>query len=57
MVRKATLDAHPDLNGLLEGLASKLSDDIMQRLNGEVDVKKKSVEEVATAFLKEQGLL
>jgi osmoprotectant transport system substrate-binding protein len=57
VVRKATLDAHPDLKGLLEGLAAKLDDATMQRLNGEVDVKKTSIPDVATAFLKEAGLL
>jgi osmoprotectant transport system substrate-binding protein len=57
VVRKATLDAHPDLQGILEGLAAKLDDATMQRLNGEVDVKKKSIEDVSTTFLKEAGLL
>jgi osmoprotectant transport system substrate-binding protein len=57
VVRKATLDAHPDLKGILEGLAAKLDDATMQRLNGEVDVKKKSIEDVSTSFLKEAGLL
>lgn len=57
VVRKATLDAHPDIKDVLEGLAAKLDDATMQRLNGEVDVKKKAVEDVATTFLKEQGLL
>ena len=57
VVRKATLDAHPDLQGILEGLAAKLDDATMQHLNGEVDVKKKSIEDVSTAFLKQAGLL
>lgn len=57
VVRQATLDAHPDIKDILEGLAAKLDDATVQRLNGEVDVKKKSVEEVSTSFLKEQGLL
>jgi len=57
VVRKETLDAHPDLKVILESLADKLDDPTMQKLNGEVDVEKKSVEEVATAFLKAQGLL
>lgn len=57
VVRKTTLDAHPDIKDVLEGLAAKLDDATMQRLNGEVDVKKMAVEDVATTFLKEQGLL
>ncbi|WP_425450333.1 glycine betaine ABC transporter substrate-binding protein [Virgifigura deserti] len=57
VVRKETLEAHPDLKETLEALASKLDDATMQRLNGEVDVNKKSIDEVATTYLKEQGLL
>ncbi len=57
VVRKQTLDAHPDLKEPLEALASRLDDETMQRLNGAVDVDKKSVESVATAYLKEKGLL
>jgi osmoprotectant transport system substrate-binding protein len=57
VVRKETLDAHPDLKGILESLADKLDDPTMQKLNGEVDVERKSIQDVATGFLKAQGLL
>ena len=57
VVRKATLDAHPDLKPTLEALSTILDDATMQRLNGEVDVQRKAVEEVATSYLKEKGLL
>lgn len=57
VVRKETLDAHPDLQGVLESLSTKLTDATMQKLNGDVDVKKMKIEDVATAYLKEQGLL
>lgn len=57
VVRSDTLKAHPDLKDTLEALSAKLDDATMQYLNGEVDVKKKSIEEVSTAYLKEQGLL
>lgn len=57
VVRSDALEAHPDLRGILERLSTTLSDSTMQFLNGEVDVKKKSIEKVATAYLKEQGLL
>jgi osmoprotectant transport system substrate-binding protein len=57
VVRKDTLEAHPDLEAVLESLASKLDDATMQRLNGEVDVQKKSIEDVAAAYLQESGLL
>ncbi|MDY0884761.1 glycine betaine ABC transporter substrate-binding protein [Dongia soli] len=57
VVRKETLDAHPDLQGILEALADKLDDATMQKLNGEVDVERKSIHDVATEFLKAQGLI
>jgi osmoprotectant transport system substrate-binding protein len=57
VVRKETLDAHPDLQGILDSLADKLDDATMQKLNGEVDVDRKSIPDVATQFLKAQGLI
>ncbi len=51
-VRKETLDANPDLAGHLNKLSSMLDDATMARLNAEVDVDKKSVQEVADTFLK-----
>ncbi|WP_137391523.1 glycine betaine ABC transporter substrate-binding protein [Rhodoligotrophos defluvii] len=56
VVRAEVLEANPDLRPILEGLAAKLDDSVMQRLNAEVDVNKKTVEEVATDFLRENGL-
>ena len=55
VVRKDTLDANPDLKETLESLSAKLDDPTMQRLNGYVDVDKKSIEGVAASFLKESG--
>lgn len=55
VVRKETLDANPDLKDILESLSAKLDDATMQRLNGQVDVDKKSIEEVAAGFLKDSG--
>jgi osmoprotectant transport system substrate-binding protein len=57
VVRKEVLDANPRLAELLNGLAAKLDDDTMARLNASVDVEKKSIEEVAAAFLREQRLI
>ncbi len=56
IVRKETLDANPELKDILESLSAKLDDAVMQRLNSQVDVEKKSIEQVATDFLKESGL-
>jgi osmoprotectant transport system substrate-binding protein len=57
VVRRDSLEAHPDLKDILETLSQRLDDATMQRLNGEVDVEKKSIEEAATSYLKDQGLL
>ena len=57
VVRKSVLDANPRLADLLNGLSAKLDDATMARLNASVDVDKKTVEEVAQTFLKQQGLI
>ena len=41
----------------LNALSAKLDDATMARLNASVDVDKKTVEDVARTFLKEQGLV
>ncbi|WP_428030180.1 glycine betaine ABC transporter substrate-binding protein [Ancylobacter sp.] len=56
VIRKQVLDANPSLAGILDGLSAKLDDQTMARLNASIDVDKKSVEDVATGFLKQQGL-
>ncbi len=56
-VRKETLDANPDLAEYLNKLSGLFDDATMSALNAEVDVDKKSVNEVAKSFLKEKGLL
>ncbi|PSC04143.1 glycine/betaine ABC transporter substrate-binding protein [Alsobacter soli] len=57
VIRKDTLDKNPKLADILNGLSAKLDDATMAKLNSAVDVEKKSVEEVAAGFLKEQGLV
>jgi osmoprotectant transport system substrate-binding protein len=57
VIRKEILDRNPKLAELLNALSAKLDDDVMRALNGAVDIDRKSVEEVATAFLKQQGLV
>ncbi|MEO5764568.1 MAG: glycine betaine ABC transporter substrate-binding protein [Casimicrobiaceae bacterium] len=57
VVRKQVLDANPKLADILNSLSAKLDDATMARLNASVDVDKKTVEEVAQAFLKQQGLI
>ena len=57
VVRKQVLDANPKLSEYLNALSAKLDDATMARLNASVDVDKKTVEDVARTFLKEQGLV
>jgi osmoprotectant transport system substrate-binding protein len=57
VIRKATLDSSPELADILNGLSAKLNDATMAKLNAAVDVDKKSVEDVASEFLKANGLL
>ena len=56
VIRKHTMDANPKIAPLLNALAAKLDDSTMARLNASVDVDKKSIEAVATQFLKDSGL-
>jgi osmoprotectant transport system substrate-binding protein len=57
VIRKEVLDKHPELADILNELSSKLDDETMARLNAQVDVEKKTMQEVAQNFLKEQGLV
>lgn len=57
VVRRETLEANPKLADLLNGLSAKLDDTVMAKLNASVDVERKSVEEVASTFLRQQGLI
>ncbi len=57
VIRKATLDANPNLGPLLNALSAKLDAPTMARLNASIDVQKKSFSDVANEFLKESGLI
>ena len=57
VVRKQVLDANPKVAEHLNALSAKLDDATMARLNASVDVDKKTIEDVARGFLKEQGLI
>ncbi|MBP6018279.1 MAG: glycine betaine ABC transporter substrate-binding protein [Burkholderiaceae bacterium] len=57
LVLQEVLDAQPELGDLLNRLSAVLDDATMQRLNGEVSVDKKSVQEVAKKFLQEHQLI
>lgn len=57
LIREDTLAEHPELKEALEGLEDILDDNEMQRLNYEVDGKKRSPKAVAREFLQEKGLI
>ncbi|MGS7252076.1 glycine betaine ABC transporter substrate-binding protein [Pseudomonas anuradhapurensis] len=56
VVRKAVLDANPQLAGLLKPLAEQLDDETMRQLNAKVDVEHQNPSSVAAAFLREHPL-
>lgn len=57
VIRTEVLNVHPELRQVLDLLAGRLDDSTMQRLNFEVDEKKRSPADVARNFLESQGLL
>ena len=57
VVRDEVLEAHPELRQVLNLVAGLFDDSAMQRLNFEVDVKKRRPDDVAREFLESQGLL
>jgi osmoprotectant transport system substrate-binding protein len=57
VVRTAVLKANPGLEKPLNDLSAKLNNDVMQTLNAEVDVDRKSIKDVAERFLTENGLI
>ncbi|WP_409313935.1 glycine betaine ABC transporter substrate-binding protein [Pseudomonas putida] len=56
VVRKAVLDANPQLVALLKPLAEQLDDETMRQLNAKVDVDHQNPTAVAAAFLREHPL-
>ena len=57
VVRTETLKANPGLEKPLNDLSAALTDEVMQGLNAEVDVEKKTIEDVASTFLSSNGLI
>lgn len=56
VIRKETLDRHPEIRQALEQLGGKISDTDMQALNFAVDGQHRDVKEVAREFLQKKGL-
>jgi osmoprotectant transport system substrate-binding protein len=57
IVREDILKAYPQVATILNKLAGKFTDAIMQQLNYQVDVQHQSADTVAKQFLQQQGLL
>lgn len=57
VIRNETQHNFPELTGLLEQLNGLIDDGTMLQLNYEVEIEKKSPDEVAKTFLKSKGLI
>jgi osmoprotectant transport system substrate-binding protein len=57
IVRVDTLEKYPELEGILNLLSGMINDDTMTELNYRIDVQGEDYEEVATDFLKTNGLV
>lgn len=57
VVRTSVLEANAGLEEPLNELSAKLTTEVMQTLNAQVDVDKKSIEDVATQFLTDSDLI
>ena len=57
LLREDTLERFPGLDGVLNLLAGQISNEDMVEMTYQVDVEKRTVDDVARAFLVERGLL
>ncbi len=55
VVRRETLDQHPEVKSALEGLAGKISDEEMRQLNYAVDGQHRNAPDVVKEFLRKKG--
>ena len=56
IVRGAVLRDHPELRSMLDGLAYRIDDASMTKLNHAVEVEQRGFREVAMGFLRDEGL-
>jgi osmoprotectant transport system substrate-binding protein len=56
-VRESVYTDHPDVAKLLEPIAAALTNDVLQQLNGDVDVKGQDPTEVAKTWLQAKGFI
>ncbi|PLR69263.1 MULTISPECIES: osmoprotectant update ABC transporter permease/substrate-binding subunit OpuFB [Bacillaceae] len=57
LLKKETLEEHPELEDALNKLAGKITDDEMRNMNYQVNVEGRSPAEVAKEYLQKEGLL
>jgi osmoprotectant transport system substrate-binding protein len=57
VVRDDILRAHPEMADQLNALASKLDNEAMTEMNYQVDIGQRPVDQVATDFLRQHGLI
>ncbi|MDL9945713.1 glycine betaine ABC transporter substrate-binding protein [Gordonia sp. ABSL11-1] len=57
VVRKETLDQYPQIQPLMDTLSERLTDEVMQELNGQVDIEGEDPSDVAYNWLKSEGLI
>lgn len=57
VVRESVLNAHPQIAPLMAPISAKLTDDLMQELNGRVDIDGQDPSDVAYDWLKSAGLI
>lgn len=57
VVRKETLDQYPQIQPLMDTLSERLTDEVMQELNGQVDIDGEDPSDVAYNWLKSEGLI
>jgi osmoprotectant transport system substrate-binding protein len=56
-VRAAVLDAHPEIRSALEPVFASLNLETLQALNAKIAVEGQDARQVASAYLREKGLL
>ncbi|HMB01692.1 MAG TPA: glycine betaine ABC transporter substrate-binding protein, partial [Spirochaetota bacterium] len=56
VIRKATLKQHPKLQKVLNMLAGKITDEVIRKLNYEIDKNEKTLKNVSRTFFQETGI-
>jgi osmoprotectant transport system substrate-binding protein len=57
LFKQEIIDVYPEISEQMKKLSEVLDEETIMALNKEVDIDKKSVDEVAKSFLQEQGLI